>query len=70
MDQFLSFSALRTATARSKAEQADIAAINAREDGQLAVKCAQKYQDEIDSATVPPDPNTLRPEPFFKGKNF
>ncbi len=58
---------LRTATARGKAEQADMAAIHAREDGQNAIKCAQQYQHEIETATPQTNPNQLRPEPFFRG---
>ncbi len=57
----------RTATARGKAEQADVAAVHAREDGQMAVKCAHQYQNQIESATPAPNPNQQRPEPFFKG---
>ena len=41
--------------------------MHAREDGQAAVKSAQQYQNEIDLATPAPNPNQLRPEPFFKG---
>ncbi len=44
-----------------------MAAIHAREDGQGAVKCAHQYQNEIESATPAPNPNQLKPEPFFKG---
>ena len=61
------FFLFRTATARGKAEQADLAALQARNDGQSAVKSAHLYQEEIESATPAPDPNTLRPEPMFQG---
>lgn len=47
--------AFRTATARGKAEQADIAAIHAKEDAEHAVVCAKQYQEEIDKVNV--DPN-------------
>lgn len=33
----------RTATARGKAEQADIAAVHAREDAQTAVVCSKEF---------------------------
>lgn len=62
------FSFFRTATARGKAEHSDIAAVHAREDGQIAVKMAQQYQNEIDSVTPKPNPNQLRPEPIFAGQ--
>ena len=41
--------------------------MQARNDGQAAVKSAHLYQEEIESATPAPDPNTLRPEPIFQG---
>merc|ERR1719510_1467160 len=41
----------RTATARGKAEQSDIAAVHAREDAQYAVNCAKDYGAE-DSTTT------------------
>jgi junctophilin len=37
----------RTATARGKAEQADIAAMHARDDGKTAVGCAKEYAGDL-----------------------
>ena len=37
----------RTATARGKAEQADIAALHAREDAQSAGLCSKQYQSDF-----------------------
>merc|ERR550532_226083 len=42
----------RTATARGKAEQSDIAAVHAREDAQYAVNCAKDYGAAEDSTTT------------------
>ena len=41
----------RTATARGKAEQADIAALHARDDGKVAVSCAKEYGGDLVPAT-------------------
>ena len=37
----------RTATARGKAEQADIAAMHARDDGKTAIQCAKEYAGDL-----------------------
>lgn len=37
----------RTATSRGKAEQADIAALHARDDGKVAVQCAKEYAGDL-----------------------
>ncbi len=43
----LNSSISRTATARGKAEQADIAALHARDDGKTAVGCAKEYAGDL-----------------------
>jgi len=43
----------RTATARGKAEQADIAAVHAREDAQMAVNCAKQFGGDPASLDQP-----------------
>ena len=43
----LNSSLSRTATARGKAEQADIAALHARDDGKTAVGCAKEYAGDL-----------------------
>lgn len=49
-----SFTPHRTATARGKAEQADIAALHARDDGTSAIQSANQY-----SVDPPPQPPTI-----------
>ena len=51
----------RTATARGKAEQADMAAHHARDDGKVAVQCAKEYAGDL----VPVTPSITKAE----GKN-
>ena len=48
----------RTATARGKAEQADIAAMHARDDGKTAVHCAKEYAGDL----VPFSPSISKTE--------
>ena len=43
----------RTATARGKAEQADIAGCHAREDAQIAVNCAKEFGADPTSLDKP-----------------
>ena len=47
------FEFFRTATARGKAEQADIAAVHAREDAQMAVNCAKQFGGDPASLDQP-----------------
>jgi hypothetical protein len=42
----------RTATARGKAEQADVSAWHAREDAKAAVGCAKQYSADLDIPSV------------------
>ena len=49
----LFFEFFRTATARGKAEQADIAAVHAREDAQMAVNCAKQFGGDPASLDQP-----------------
>ena len=44
----------RTATARGKAEQADIAAVHAREDAQMAVSVAKEFGGPSDTGNLQP----------------
>jgi len=62
----------RTATARGKAEQADYAAVCAREDSSEARSCAQNFAPEFqqpDGMAGPPGVHLLQPEPELKMGN-
>jgi len=62
----------RTATARGKAEQADYAAVCAREDSSEARSCAQNFAPEFqqpDGMAGPPGVHLLQPEPEMKMGN-
>merc|ERR1719317_561390 len=59
----------RTATARGKAEQADYAAVCAREDSSEARNCAQNFAPEFqqpDGSAAPPGVHLLQQEPEVK----